>query len=65
MPGDHSWLGPGRGAGTHPLKSRIEPDRVFDCTSNLDSVPGGYRAMADRETLKVLIRPWPTERDHR
>jgi hypothetical protein len=33
---------------------------VFDRTVNLDGVPDGYRAMNDREALKVLIRPWPT-----
>jgi threonine dehydrogenase-like Zn-dependent dehydrogenase len=35
----------------------IEPGRVFDRTIGLDEVPDGYRAMADREALKVLIRP--------
>jgi threonine dehydrogenase-like Zn-dependent dehydrogenase len=35
----------------------IEPGRVFDRTIGLDAVPAGYRAMADREALKVLIRP--------
>lgn len=31
--------------------------RVFDATATLDGVPAGYRDMADRTTLKVLIRP--------
>ncbi|MGA6161460.1 hypothetical protein [Amycolatopsis magusensis] len=35
----------------------IEPGRVFGRTVGLDEVPGGYQAMADREALKVLIRP--------
>ena len=35
----------------------IEPGRVFDRTIGLDGVPDGYRAMNDREALKVLIRP--------
>src|SRR6266508_2207534 len=39
------------------LDGRIEPGRVFDRTVSLDQVPDGYRAMADREALKVLIQP--------
>jgi threonine dehydrogenase-like Zn-dependent dehydrogenase len=39
------------------LDGRIEPGRVFDRTVGLDEVPDGYRAMADRQALKVLIRP--------
>ncbi len=39
------------------LDGAIEPGRVFDRTVGLDDVPNGYRAMADREALKVLIRP--------
>ncbi|HEY8533140.1 MAG TPA: zinc-dependent alcohol dehydrogenase family protein [Micromonospora sp.] len=39
------------------LEGRIEPGRVFDRTITLDEVPDGYRAMAEREALKVLIRP--------
>jgi threonine dehydrogenase-like Zn-dependent dehydrogenase len=39
------------------LEGTIEPGRVFDRTVNLDQVPDGYRAMADRQALKVLIRP--------
>jgi threonine dehydrogenase-like Zn-dependent dehydrogenase len=39
------------------LDGKIEPGRVFDHTIGLDKVPGGYRAMADRESLKVLIQP--------
>jgi threonine dehydrogenase-like Zn-dependent dehydrogenase len=39
------------------LEGRIEPGRVFDRTTNLEGVPDGYRAMNDREALKVLIRP--------
>jgi threonine dehydrogenase-like Zn-dependent dehydrogenase len=37
------------------LEGRIEPGRVFDRTGPLDEVPDGYRAMNDREALKVLI----------
>jgi len=39
------------------MEGRIEPGRVFDRTVDLDGVPDGYRAMNDREALKVMIRP--------
>jgi threonine dehydrogenase-like Zn-dependent dehydrogenase len=39
------------------LDGRIEPGRVFDCTIGLGDVADGYRAMAAREALKVLIQP--------
>jgi threonine dehydrogenase-like Zn-dependent dehydrogenase len=39
------------------LDGKVEPGRVFDRTIGLDEVPDGYRAMADREALKVLITP--------
>jgi threonine dehydrogenase-like Zn-dependent dehydrogenase len=39
------------------MEGRIEPGRVFDCTVGLDEVPEGYRAMNDREVLKVMIQP--------
>jgi len=39
------------------LDGRIEPGRVFDRTVGLDGVPDGYRAMADRESIKVLVKP--------
>jgi len=39
------------------LEGRIEPGRVFDRTVGLDGVPDGYRAMAGRQSLKVLIIP--------
>jgi threonine dehydrogenase-like Zn-dependent dehydrogenase len=39
------------------LEGRVRPGRVFDRTVDLDGVPDGYRAMADRTALKVLIRP--------
>jgi len=40
------------------LDGRIEPGRVFDRTVDLDGVPEGYRAMNDRESIKVLVKPW-------
>jgi threonine dehydrogenase-like Zn-dependent dehydrogenase len=39
------------------LDGNIEPGRVFDRTVGLDGVPDGYRAMADRESIKVLVQP--------
>lgn len=39
------------------LDGRIEPGKVFDRTVTLEDVPDGYRAMNDREALKVLVRP--------
>jgi threonine dehydrogenase-like Zn-dependent dehydrogenase len=39
------------------LDGRIEPGRVFDCAIGLNDVRDGYRAMAAREALKVLIQP--------
>ena len=39
------------------LEGRIEPGRVFDRVTNLDGVPNGYRAMNEREALKVMITP--------
>ncbi len=37
------------------LEGRIQPGRVFDRTIDLDGVPDGYRAMNDREAIKVMI----------
>src|ERR671931_1254926 len=37
------------------LEGRIEPGRVFDRVIGLDEVPDGYRAMNDRESIKVMI----------
>ncbi len=37
------------------LEGRIEPGRVFDRVASIDEVPDGYRAMDEREALKVLI----------
>jgi threonine dehydrogenase-like Zn-dependent dehydrogenase len=38
------------------LDGTVEPGRVFDRTVGLDDVPDGYKAMAERESLKVLIQ---------
>lgn len=39
------------------LSGAIEPGKVFDVTTDLEGVPDGYRSMADRRALKVLITP--------
>jgi threonine dehydrogenase-like Zn-dependent dehydrogenase len=39
------------------LEGRIEPGRVFDRTVSLEQTPDGYRAMDQREALKVLVQP--------
>src|SRR3954466_6449595 len=39
------------------LNGTIEPGRVFDRTVDLDGVPDGYRAMDEREALKVMVEP--------
>jgi threonine dehydrogenase-like Zn-dependent dehydrogenase len=39
------------------LEGRIEPGRVFDVTACLDEVPAGYRAMNERESIKVMVKP--------
>ena len=39
------------------LDGSLQPGRVFDRAIGLDQTPGGYREMADRQALKVLIRP--------
>jgi threonine dehydrogenase-like Zn-dependent dehydrogenase len=38
------------------LEGRIEPGRVFDRTATLDEVPDGYRAMNDRDAIKVMVK---------
>jgi len=38
------------------LDGRIEPGRVFDRVIGLDEVPDGYRAMNDREAIKVMVQ---------
>src|SRR5918993_3377123 len=39
------------------LEGRIEPGRVLDRVASLDKVPDGYRAMDEREAIKVMVRP--------
>ena len=39
------------------LEGRIEPGRVLDRAVGLDGVPDGYRAMNEREAIKVMVTP--------
>jgi threonine dehydrogenase-like Zn-dependent dehydrogenase len=39
------------------LDGTIDAGRVFDRTVGLDGVPDGYRAMAERESIKVMVTP--------
>jgi hypothetical protein len=39
------------------LSGRIQPGRVFDRVVGLDGVPDGYRAMNEREAIKVMVKP--------
>ena len=39
------------------LEGRIEPGRVFDRVIGLEEVPDGYRAMNERESIKVMVKP--------
>jgi threonine dehydrogenase-like Zn-dependent dehydrogenase len=39
------------------MEGRINPGRVFDRVVGLDGVPDGYRAMNDRESIKVMVKP--------
>ena len=41
--------------GRHP--GRLEKARGFDMRVDLAGIPEGYRAMHEREALKVLVRP--------
>jgi threonine dehydrogenase-like Zn-dependent dehydrogenase len=38
------------------LDGSLQPGRVFDRTISLDQAPDGYRAMAGRQALKILIQ---------
>jgi hypothetical protein len=39
------------------LEGRINPGKVFDRTVDLNGVPDGYRAMAERKSIKVMVTP--------
>jgi threonine dehydrogenase-like Zn-dependent dehydrogenase len=58
---DHHCRRPGAGSCLHArahARRTGGPNRaglVFDRTTNIDGVPDGYRAMNDREAIKVMI----------
>jgi threonine dehydrogenase-like Zn-dependent dehydrogenase len=37
------------------LEGRIEPGRVLDRVTTIDGVPDGYRAMNERQAIKVMV----------
>lgn len=39
------------------LVGAIDPGRVFDSEVGLESVPDGYRAMDERRSIKVIVKP--------
>jgi len=39
------------------LDGKIQPGRVFDRTVPLERVPDGYRAMNERDAIKVMVEP--------
>ncbi|MFD0704639.1 zinc-dependent alcohol dehydrogenase family protein [Alloscardovia venturai] len=39
-------------------KGEMHPGKVFTKTVNLDDIAEGYRAMDQREAIKVRVRPW-------
>jgi threonine dehydrogenase-like Zn-dependent dehydrogenase len=71
MPGSQTAFGPNVTVGGGPapvrayidellpdiLEGRIQLGKVFDRTVDLEGVPDGYRAMADRDAIKVMVTP--------
>jgi threonine dehydrogenase-like Zn-dependent dehydrogenase len=39
------------------MDGKIRPGRVFDRVVSLDQVPDGYRAMNERQSIKVMVTP--------
>ncbi|QPC80828.1 zinc-dependent alcohol dehydrogenase family protein [Phototrophicus methaneseepsis] len=39
------------------LEGKIQPGRVFDQTVSLEDVPAGYKAMDERQSIKVMVTP--------
>jgi alcohol dehydrogenase len=39
------------------LQGTLDPSPVFTKTVDLEGVPEGYRAMDEREAVKVLVKP--------
>jgi threonine dehydrogenase-like Zn-dependent dehydrogenase len=38
------------------LEGKIQPGRVFDRTLRLNEIADGYKAMDERETIKVMVK---------
>ena len=43
------------------LAGTLDPSPIFTKTVDLDGVPEGYRAMDEREAIKVLVKPHGNE----
>ncbi|WP_088892578.1 zinc-dependent alcohol dehydrogenase family protein [Leptolyngbya ohadii] len=39
------------------LAEKIDPSPVLDLTVDMEGVPSGYKAMSDREAIKVMVKP--------
>jgi threonine dehydrogenase-like Zn-dependent dehydrogenase len=39
------------------LAGRLDPSPILDATVSLSEVASGYKAMEQRQTIKVLVRP--------
>ena len=39
------------------MEGVIEPGRVFDRVVGIEEIPDGYRAMNDRKSIKVMVKP--------
>jgi hypothetical protein len=39
------------------MSPTVETGKVFDHTVDLDRVPDGCRAIAERESIKVVVQP--------
>jgi threonine dehydrogenase-like Zn-dependent dehydrogenase len=39
------------------LEGQIEPKRAFERVIGLDAVPDDYRAMNEREAIKIMVKP--------
>jgi alcohol dehydrogenase len=43
------------------LAGTLDPSPIFTKTVDLDGIPEGYRAMDEREDIKVLVKPHGNE----
>lgn len=49
--------GVGAHAGARDPRRNHRPRRMFDRIVDLDGVPDGYQAMAERRAIKVMVKP--------